>query len=95
MFSKNGPEAVPTQHKTSRCAISLQRATKEDNCFHEIRAEGALQGPSSLMYLSGLNHYSQLSDFWEILIRITVTVTVTGIIFPRINYITVMSPLQL
>ena len=43
------------------------------------------------LYLWGLNHYSQLSDFWE-LIRIKVTVTV--IIFPGINYITVMSPLQ-
>ena len=36
------------------------------------------------MYLWGLNHYSQLSYFWE-LIRITVAFTVTVIIFPGIN----------
>ena len=38
------------------------------------------------------NDYSQLSDFWE-LIRVTVadTVTVTVIIFPVINYMTVTS----
>ena len=38
------------------------------------------------------NDCSHLSYFWEI-VRVTVTVAV--IIFPVLNYITVMSPLQL
>ena len=44
------------------------------------------------IYLGVHNHYSQLSYFGE-LFRVTGTVTV--IIFPVINHITVMSPLQL
>ena len=47
-------------------------------------------GLETTVYHGVHNDYSQLSYFWE-LIRVTVTV----VIFPVINYITVMSPLQL
>ena len=61
-----------------------------DGCLGHVSPRPTVVGD----YHSRHNDYSQLSYFSEF-ISITVTVTATVIIFPGINYKTVMSPLQL
>ena len=90
--SDNGPgrpRFLPIREALQQCQHSLQLdiPPRQSWCSRIFATATCLPA-----YLGVHNHYSQLSYFWE---SIRVTVTVTAIIFPVMNYITVMSPLQL